>query len=138
MMYNVHSVQQHELFAKQGKSANPKHYNIFQRLLKQRTETIGKTRHHNVMLELDNVRDKPGSYSAANWNNLVLECRDQIVGDPYLQGVNAFRRMVKTYTNNIVYTNIGKKMRTSQFEDIQSYCTTLIEGLNAHGPERRY
>ena len=79
-----------------------------------------------------------GSYSPENWNNLVLECRDQIVGDPYLQGVNAFRRMVKTYTNNIVYTNIGKKMRTSQFEDIQSYCTTLIEGLNAHGPERKY
>ena len=65
------------------------------------------------MLELDNIRDKPGSYSAANWNKLVLECRDGIVGDPYLQGVNAFRIMVKTYTNNIVYANIGNKMRTS-------------------------
>lgn len=38
--------------------------------------------------------------------------------DPMLKSLQAFRSMVKTYTSEAVYTEIGRKMRNSQYEEI--------------------
>jgi hypothetical protein len=51
------------------------------------------------------------------WDELIKEL-NRCKGDKSLKSIESFRQMVKTYTNNGVYAQIGKKMRTSQFEDI--------------------
>jgi len=71
------------------------------------------------------------------WDELIKEL-NRCKGDKSLKSIESFRQMVKTYTNNGVYAQIGKKMRTSQFEDIQSYCATIVQGIQKYGPKLSY
>ena len=62
MMLNVYSVQKFEKFASLKKSVNSK----------KKQNEMGKSRHHNVMVELDNVRTKEDKFLQM-WNEPMFK-----------------------------------------------------------------
>ena len=76
MMFNICSVLNHE--SNPSKKNKVRRKSIFTSMPK---EKIGKTRHHNVMLELDSIKSDNTQHLCL-WNKLVEETRDTFVNDP--------------------------------------------------------
>ena len=121
MMFNVFSVVEAETESKFGENGQKKIWKLF------KSEKRGMNRYLQVLEEIQAMESKD-EFNQVKWDELIKEL-NRLKGDKSLKTIDSFRQMVKTYTNNGVYYEIGKKMRTSQFEDIQSYCASIVQGI---------
>lgn len=110
MMFNVFSVVEAENEARYGEIGAKKIWKLF------KNEKRGMNRYMQVLEEVQAMEIKE-EFNQVKWDELIKELQ-RCKGDKSLKTMDSFRQMVKTYTNNGVYAQIGKKMRTSQFEDI--------------------
>ena len=153
LMANVHAVKEADDYQRKKMKKKWIYYKVKKLFTRK---NFGKTRQNQVHNEILNINIKEiirhRNQHSADGIHKKEKLKDEELGarrkkvwgevkkllndskdDPMLKSLEGFRSMVKTYTSEAVYSEIGRKMRNSHYEEIQSYLAATIQGLALHG-----
>ena len=92
-------------------------------------------RREQILKELEKMKLPDKQFSSEVKTELFQKLAKS---DPDLKTEEAFKAMLKVYTHDSTFYNIGLRFQIGNFCDIQAYTATVLEAIQAHGSKYMY